>query len=241
MLSFTLRHSFAGVVFALFLMSQSAMAQTTAFTYQGKLSDNGIPANGSFDLQVMLFDTATVGTGVQQGTTQTLTNVTVSGGIFTVQIDFGVCASCFNGSARFLEIAVKPTSGSTFTTLVPRQLVNSTPYSIKSQNAATADGLSVACISCITSSQIGSVLGSSITGAIPIASLPPGSGNYIQNTATQQSSSNFNITGTGIANAFDSATQFKIGGLPVLSVSGIGSFANTNTFTGIGAGAFAAP
>src|SRR5262245_28487987 len=47
-------------------------AQSTAFTYQGKLSDSGNPANGNYDLQIKLFDTATVGTGTQQGTTQTL-------------------------------------------------------------------------------------------------------------------------------------------------------------------------
>src|SRR5262245_51126601 len=180
----------------LFCANGTAFGQGTAFTYQGKLSDGGSPASGQYDFQFKLFDTATVGTGTQQGGTVAASNVTVAAGIFTAQIDFGVCASCFNGSARFLEIAVKPTSGSTFTTLGPRQPVNSTPYAIKSQNAATADGLSVACVNCVTSSQIGSVSGSSITGTIPVASLPPGNGNYIQNTVNQQSSSNFNITGT---------------------------------------------
>ena len=31
-------------------------AQTTAFTYQGKLTDAGNPANGNYDLQFQLFD-----------------------------------------------------------------------------------------------------------------------------------------------------------------------------------------
>ena len=51
----------------------------------------------------------------------TLTNISVTAGLFTVPLDLGVCASCFNRQARFLEIARKPTSGSTFTTLGPRQ------------------------------------------------------------------------------------------------------------------------
>ena len=39
-----------------------AHAQTTAFTYQGKLTDTGIPANGQYDLKLQLFDAATGGT-----------------------------------------------------------------------------------------------------------------------------------------------------------------------------------
>jgi Peptidase family C25 len=139
----------------------AALAQATAFTYQGKLVDNGNPASGNYDLTFKLFDTATVGNGSQQGANLSLTNVAVTSGIFTVQLDFGACGSCFNGANRFLEISVKATSGSTFTTLSPRQPITSTPYTIKSLSAATADGLSVTCVSCVTSSQIQGVLYSS--------------------------------------------------------------------------------
>jgi hypothetical protein len=86
--------------------AQVALAQTTAFTYQGKLSDNGGPAGGQYDFQFKLFDTQAVGTGTQQGGTVTASNVTVANGIFTVQIDFG--AAALPGASRFLEIAVKP-------------------------------------------------------------------------------------------------------------------------------------
>src|SRR6185369_11419449 len=85
----------------------SAGAQTSAFTYQGKLADSGSPGNGQYDLQFKLFDTLTIGTGTQQGSTVLVSNVGVTAGIFTVQIDFGVCATCFDGSSRFLELAVK--------------------------------------------------------------------------------------------------------------------------------------
>lgn len=158
----------------------TASAQTTAFSYQGQLNDNGSPANGAYDMQFKLFDALNIGT--QVGSTVTLTNVTVSNGVFTVTLDFG--ATAFPGANRWLEISVRLTGGGTFTTLTPRQPVTSTPYAIKSLNAASADGLSVACIGCVTSSQIGS--------------LPTGSGNYIQNTTTQQASSNFNISGNGL-------------------------------------------
>ena len=85
----------------LFIFVVAARAQTTAFTYQGKLSNNGSPAAGQYDFQFKLFDTAAVGTGTQQGTTQTLTNVTVAAGVFTVQLDFGACDSCFNARHGF--------------------------------------------------------------------------------------------------------------------------------------------
>jgi hypothetical protein len=189
----------------------AALAQTTAFTYQGKLIDSGTPASGNYDLTFKLFDTATVSSGSQKGATLSLTNVAVTSGIFTVQLDFGACASCFNGANRFLEISVKPTSGSTFTTLSPRQPITSTPYTIKSLSAATADGLSVTCVSCVTSSQIqgvqgsqvtGNISGSQINGAIPVASVPAGSTSYIQNSTTPQANSSFNVSGNGVVGGF---------------------------------------
>ena len=187
----------------------SAGAQITAFTYQGKLADNGSPANGQYDLEFKLFDTLHIGTGTQQGSTVLVSNVAVTAGIFTVQIDFGVCATCFDGSSRFLELAVKQTNTPTLTTLSPRQPILSTPYAINSQGAAvatTADKLSVTCVNCVTSSQIqnvqgsqitGSIAGSQINGLIPVASVPAGSANYIQNGTNLQAASNFNISGNG--------------------------------------------
>ncbi len=236
---FNLTRFYRLVVLMIFLAlgANDARAQTSAFTYQGKLADSGNPASGQYDLQFKLFDTVTLGTGTQQGGTITVTSVTVAAGIFTVQLDFGSCPTCFDGSARFLEIAVKQTSGSTFTTLGPRQPVTSTPYAIKSQNAATADGLSIACVNCVTTSQIQSIQGSQVAGAIPVASVPAGSGNYIQNGTVAQGASNFNISGNGTAgetlsgNVVNSATQFDIGGNRVLSNPG-----NSNLFAGVGAG-----
>jgi hypothetical protein len=117
---------------ALFCANPSVQAQTTGFTYQGKLADSGTPATGAYDLQFKLFNALT--NGAQQGSTQTVTNVAVANGIFTVQLDFGACDSCFNGAARFLEIAIKKTIDATFVTLAPRQPITSTPYAIKTQN-----------------------------------------------------------------------------------------------------------
>jgi hypothetical protein len=83
-----------------------ASVQTSAFTYQGKLSDGASPANGDYDMQFNLFDTATVGTGVRKGPAITNPSVPVTAGVFTVQLDFGLVA--FNGQPRYLEIGVRP-------------------------------------------------------------------------------------------------------------------------------------
>lgn len=178
---------------AVLLCASAVCAQTTAFTYQGKLTDGGNPANGNYDLQFALFDSVSGGT--QSGSTVSLTNVAVSGGVFTVQLDFGVNA--FPGANRFLEIGVRPTGSSSFTTLAPRQQISSTPYAIRTLSAGTADALSSACVACVQDSQISSVSGSKVSGAIPVASVPAGSTSYIQNTTTQQASANFNISGNG--------------------------------------------
>ena len=213
------------------VLTSSVFAQSTAFTYQGKLSDTGTPVNGNYDFQFKLFDTSAIGTGIQQGTMLSIPNVTVTNGGFSVQLDFGACPTCFNGANRFLEISLKPSAGSTFTTLSPRQWITATPYALRSANATAADGLSVVCVNCVTSSQIASVNGSAITGTIPLASVPAGSGNYIQNSTSLQATSNFNISGTGAAGSFNATSQYNIGGIRVLSIPGA-----INIFAGEGAG-----
>ena len=222
----------------------AASAQSTAFTYQGKLSDGANPATGSYDMQFRLFDSATVGTGHQQGPTITDPSVSVSAGIFTVQLDFG--AGAFSGPPRFLEIGVRPMgSPDPYTILSPRQTVTSAPYSVRSLNSSVADVLSSACVGCVTSTQVGSVSGSAVTGTIPAASVPSGSGNYVQNTTSPQASSNFNISGDGMAggtlsgNIVRATTRFNIGAdhaLSLATVAGVfaGRLAGASNTTGSG-------
>ncbi len=230
--------SFVLSLLLLVSLSDAANAQGTAFSYQGKLADGGVSANGQYDFQFKLFDTQTVGTGAQQGSLIGISNVTVTAGVFTVQLDFGACATCFDGSPRFLEIAVKPVAGPTFTTLGPRQPIASTPYALKSVNATVADGLSLTCVNCITSDQIANVNGSAVAGAIPVASVPAGSGSYVQNSTTQQTASNFNISGDGTAggalsaNVVNATSQFNLGGQRVIA----GNTPLRNTFLGVRAG-----
>lgn len=122
------------------LATTAAHAQGTAFTYQGKLTDAGNPANNTYDLQFKLFDTPTVGTGVQQGPTISTPGVQVTAGIFTVTLDSDV--NVFTGPPRFLEIGVRPAgSPNPHTVLSPRQPITSSPYAIQTINALQLGGL----------------------------------------------------------------------------------------------------
>jgi hypothetical protein len=176
------------------LCAGAARAQTTSFSYQGRLTDGGTAANGNYDLQFALFDSAAG--GAQIGATQTVNTVAVSAGIFTVSLDFG--ANAFPGANRFLEIGVRLSGGGAFTTLSPRQPISSTPYAIRSANATTADTATTA----TNATQLGGVAAGQyvVTSDLRLTdSRAPtaGSANYVQNTTSQQPSSNFNVSGNG--------------------------------------------
>jgi len=109
-------------------------AQSTEFTYQGRLLFGDVPANGSYDFEFALFD-ADSG-GHQLGATFPLSAVNVNNGVFSVRVDFG---DQFPGSSRFLEIHVKQSGSGSYAVLSPRQAISSAPYSIKSLNATNAD------------------------------------------------------------------------------------------------------
>ena len=105
----------------------------TAFTYQGYLEDGGSPANGAFDLQFKLFDAA-IG-GSQLGTIAAFEDVTVTDGVFSVLLDFGVM---ING-ASYIETGIRyGNSTGEHTTLSPRQELTPAPFAA---NADLLDGL----------------------------------------------------------------------------------------------------
>jgi hypothetical protein len=97
----------------------------TAFTFQGRLDEGGVPASGVYDFQFRLYD-ADAGSPV--GSPVTIDDWPVDEGYFTVWPDFG---DVFNGEERWLEIAVRPgASGGGYTTLSPRQKVTPAPYAL---------------------------------------------------------------------------------------------------------------
>ena len=102
----------------------AAQALTPAFTYQGELRLASGPATAPFDMQFRLFSAAT--DGAQIGATVTATNVPVTGGLFSVPLDFGVAQ--FAGERQWLEIRIRPAGSGSYETLSPRTEVTAAPY-----------------------------------------------------------------------------------------------------------------
>lgn len=121
----------------IFAFAVSASAQTTQFTYQGKLTDTGTPT-ATYDFEFHLCNSLAADCTVPLAAQQ-IPNVPVSGGTFTVKLDFG--PANFDGSNRWLEIAVKHPAQGTYTTLSPRQPLTSAPYSIRSLKSFDAENL----------------------------------------------------------------------------------------------------
>ena len=135
-----------------------AVAQGTAFTYQGHLKDYGTYANGTYDLSFGLFNVATGGSPV----VAPLTNfgVSVVNGQFTVILDFG--PDLFTGANYWLELDARTNGASIFDTLSPRQAVLPVPYSIFAESAGVAN----------IALSANSVAASNILGAIAFGELP---------------------------------------------------------------------
>ena len=202
---------FMATMMLLFVVTVETYGQGTAFNYQGRLVNNGSAADGLFEFDFKMFDA--VSGGNQIGSNLEPQVIQVSNGVFSAQLDFG--AGVFTGSARFLQIGVRPAgSPDPYTVLAPRQMVTSIPYTIRSSSAAIAD-------TAISANQLG---GLSASG-------------FIQNTTSPQALTNFNISGNGTAagtvsaNRLNATAEYSIGNLRVLSIAGI-----DNVFAGVLAG-----
>lgn len=198
---------FSWLVLCFIFSCGMAQAQTTAFTYQGKLNDMSIAANGQYDLTFRLFDSAEGGgqidgaaacNGVASGSQDSVCeDVVVNGGIFTVNLSFGEGAF-INGEPRFLQIHVRPgTSTGEYTQLTPRQEITSSPFSMKSLRSAAADSLSASCILCVTDAKIQSIDASKLTGILPITSGGTGSStkNFVDLSTDQTVGGNKDFAG----------------------------------------------
>lgn len=119
------RNRLLAAIAGLAALPAAALAQadvSTAFTYQGRLVDNGSAANGQYDFEFRLFNSV----GTQVGAVIFVNNQQVTDGVFTRQLDFG---EQYFGRQIFLEIRVRPgPSGGAFTILGPRQELTGAPY-----------------------------------------------------------------------------------------------------------------
>ena len=215
------------MVLAVFLVS-STSAQTTEISYQGNLKESGLAANTNYDIEFRLYSALTGGSLI--GTAVYLSPVAVTDGLFSVKLDFG--PNGFPGQDRYIEIAVRRTGVGSLVTLGPRQKISSAPYAIQSLQAATATQALIAsnaqALGGVNASQYVVTTDVRLTDARnPL----PGSSNYIQNTGTQQASSNFNVSGTGTAVNFNATSRYNFGGNHLISALG-----NDNIFAGNGSG-----
>jgi len=136
-----MKHSHLSLVICVLSLLASLAGQIvaapagTAFTYQGRLNEDGLPATGSYDLKFALFDAESDGTPV--GADLTTEAVAVSNGLFVVKLDFG--SEVFTGDARWLEMSAR-TNGieADFELMTPRNELTPTPYALRAATAAVA-------------------------------------------------------------------------------------------------------
>lgn len=203
-----------------------ARAQTSAFTYQGRLNNNGAPANGVFDFSFRLFDAASGPTQVGDTVTNSLT--AVGDGLFTVTLDFG--AGAFSGGDRWLEISVRTNGGGAFTSLTPRQKLASTPYAIRATEAANAANATTAntaatATSATTANNFSGALGGDVTGTQGATTVAMVGGQTAANVASGVAAAN-DATSANTASAIvkrDGSGNFAAGAITATSVSGDGA------------------
>lgn len=171
--------------------SASAAPLGTAFTYQGRLTDNGTPATGLYDLQFLFFDALTAGN--QQGVTLQRSGVGVTNGLFTATLDFG--PDIFTGMALWLELRVSPANAGNYSTLAPRQALTPAPYAIWAANASVA-------------TSAGSVAWNTITG------VPGGLADGVDNDTTYAAGAGLALAGNvfSLNSAFTDARYWKLTG-----------------------------
>ncbi len=115
------------LIAAICVIPFAAAAQAPdTITYQGKLTDDeGRPITVATDVTFTIYDSPSGGS-VLYTTTTTITPD--MNGIFTVELE-PIGVAVFDGSPRYLGIKVGPDEE-----MMPRQLISSTPYSLKVRN-----------------------------------------------------------------------------------------------------------
>ncbi len=115
----------AAALLGLGLPLAGALAQNEVpVTYQGRLTDGMMPADGNYDFNLNFYAEPLSGNIVLPG--QFIEGVEVVDGLFTLVFDYSVDGAV--GEPRWLSIGVRPTgSADPFTLLEPRQRITAVP------------------------------------------------------------------------------------------------------------------
>jgi trimeric autotransporter adhesin len=109
---------------------QAAGEDGSAFSYQGRLSQGGAPASGTYDFVFIMFDDEYIGN--QLGAI-ILDNVPVKDGYFSALLNYGF--ELFQGEGRWLEVRVRASAGSgNYSVLTPRQALTAAPYALHARS-----------------------------------------------------------------------------------------------------------
>jgi len=118
-----------------------AIAQPT-FTYQGRFTDAGQPADGTYDVVVRLYDAQTGGTLL---TSAQMLDMDIDNGLFTMEVpaEAPPGTPLFDGSERWIEVGFRPQELTIFDpyTLLDRQRVTFAPQATHALHAVTANAL----------------------------------------------------------------------------------------------------
>ena len=205
----------------LLALSLTAMAQGTAFFYQGRLNDGGSAAAGAYDLRFALYDAATNGNAISAPRTNFA--VAVSGGLFTQVLDFG---AVFTGTNYWLALGVR-TNGNTnaFTTLWPRQALLPMPYAVFAGNASNLLGQ-------ITTAQLsGTLTATQLAGTYSGVINFTNTGNTFAGSFNGNGSGLTNLSGTAVATGTVADARLSAN---VALLNGNQNFTGANTFAGTG-------
>lgn len=107
----------------------SLSLEIPVFTYQGRLLDDNVAADGLYDIQFKLYDRPYPAIASQIGSVNTREDVKVNNGYFNTELAFG--DNVFNGDKRWLQVAVRPFDSSDpgdYVALSPLQPITPTPY-----------------------------------------------------------------------------------------------------------------
>jgi len=158
----------------------------TAFTYQGRLTDASTPVDGACDFRFALWNASTGGSQVALGLEET--NVPMTGGLFTANLDFG--SGVFNGEARWLAVAVRcPAGNGDYVNLFPRQALTPAPYALALPGLWTQQNIT-------STNLIGGYSGNVVTAGVTGATIGGGGNNGSHHHVTD----NYGTVGGGLNN-----------------------------------------